>query len=102
MLETGFFDATFAQNATSPTVPEPVQLPLRLSSLYAPALQRRTHMAHARSLPSSETGGAGKIRALKRKLSQPRRLHQKVFNIIVYSRGGTRSSVGSGGTWGLL
>lgn len=42
------------------------------------------------------TGGTTTLKALKRKASQPRRLHQKVFDIIVYSRGGTRSSVGSG------
>ncbi|KAM0792351.1 hypothetical protein ACM66B_005031 [Microbotryomycetes sp. NB124-2] len=84
ILETGFFDSP-----SSPAIRplEAAALPVRLQSLYAPALARRAGVSPA---PSSSSVCS------RRKATQPRKLFNKIFNMIVHERGGRVSSTGSG------
>ncbi|KAK4053840.1 hypothetical protein OIV83_001496 [Microbotryomycetes sp. JL201] len=86
ILETGFFD--------SPRSLEAAPLPVRLQSLYAPALARRSGVGAAPTVRNT---------CARRKTTQPRQLFNKVFNMIVHERGGRVASTGSGSlTYRLL
>ncbi|ORY61935.1 hypothetical protein BCR35DRAFT_355162 [Leucosporidium creatinivorum] len=95
-LEVGVFDSP----ASEAREKERKELPLRLSSLYAPALARRSVIISSSSSSSSATSNAGgrtgTTRRKGRKPTHPNKLHQKVFDILIYSRGGVSSSVGAG------
>lgn len=69
-------------------------LSARLSSIYAPALARRS-ITPSPSSPLAPTTPSARI---GRSPSNPKQLSQKIFDIIAYGRGGSRSRVGAGST----
>ncbi|KAK4058807.1 hypothetical protein OIO90_000253 [Microbotryomycetes sp. JL221] len=94
ILETGFFDAPSSNVNGGSRSMDSAPLPVRLQSLYAPALSRRSITGF-----SGERGGNGfqsNRSCSRRKVTQPRKLSNKVFNMIVHERGGRLSSTGAG------
>lgn len=85
VLETGLFELPVG---TAPLVQADASresLPIRLDAIYAPALTRRRYMA----TPVDERRG--------RKGSQLKKLNKKVFDMLIYGRGGAKTRVGAGG-----
>ncbi|KAM0753623.1 hypothetical protein T439DRAFT_322516 [Meredithblackwellia eburnea MCA 4105] len=97
VLEVGNFDTsslamTAALSPSTSSSPLGAELPVRLDSVYAPALARRNYISSASSAStaSARSGGGRKSG------SHPRKLNKKVWEVLVYGRGGRRGSVGGG------
>jgi hypothetical protein len=93
ILELGFFDLPPSASSPSteesnPTAGRQDTLSPRLASIYAPALRRREYLGRAE--------GRG------RKGSAPKKLCKRIFEILVYGRGGTTTRVGAGGAFPSL
>lgn len=100
VLEIGFFSSPSAHGADAAVSPVATgaretgqQLSARLASIYAPALARRSLLA-----PSTASSLHSPATRITRAPSNPKLLHAKIFEIIAYGRGGSRSRVGAGST----
>ncbi|GAA5894831.1 hypothetical protein JCM6882_006689 [Rhodosporidiobolus microsporus] len=80
ILETGFFHLPDSpqHQTSSPRTAQPAPLPIRLESVYAPALARR---APPPAVQQGETGA--RTKCASRKGSEVRRLSRRVFKILV-------------------
>lgn len=107
ILQVGFFHAAagpaaapVARSSSSSSSSSPVSLPIRLESVYAPALLRRRAPAEddlAGANLRSSAGGGGAAGSARRKGSEMRKLCKRVWQILVRpNHVGAVGRIGSG------